>query len=191
MSLLSSQRHYAFDLDGTIFDTRPLVEKAYAEVGVQLPETAWGRTWQEWLVPHCGGDHAYAALLHGHKAVVYDQLLHDADLELSSAGQLLVELVAAGDLSVTIMTGASVGAASRLVQMIGAPVHVLPGMRVRDKAMRLLRLRLGGLRGVAYVDDDLAALEDIRASNTGARLVEFNGQGLDELRREVLDGWTP
>lgn len=40
---------YAFDLDGTLVDTKDAVLRAYRAVGVEPPEDFFGRTWREWL----------------------------------------------------------------------------------------------------------------------------------------------
>lgn len=41
--------YYAFDLDGTLVDTKELIIASYKRVGVTPPEDFFGKPWQEWL----------------------------------------------------------------------------------------------------------------------------------------------
>ena len=59
-----------FDVDGVLVDTRELVVQAYRDVGVEMPENAWGLPWHEWL-PALVGDDGRAAELHREKTRRY------------------------------------------------------------------------------------------------------------------------
>jgi FMN phosphatase YigB (HAD superfamily) len=190
MSLLSSQRHYAFDLDGTVFDTRHHVEAAYASVGVMMPAGAWGRTWEEWLIPQCDGDRLLASQLHAKKVQVYDQLLQDQPPELTAAGELLLlmstkERVLGADFETSVMTGASRGAMNRLLAQAGIVTRSLAHLTVEQKTERLRLLSHGRCR-VTYVDDDVVALAVMRQKlPANVRLIHFHGQDALALRKEV------
>jgi phosphoglycolate phosphatase-like HAD superfamily hydrolase len=69
-----SRIHVAFDLDGVIADTRGLVKRAYDIVGVDMPDYAWGLSWQEWLpqVIKVGGE--LARQTHQAKCEIYRTL---------------------------------------------------------------------------------------------------------------------
>src|SRR5688572_14031374 len=67
------------DVDGTIIDSRALVERAYRDVGVQVPSGAWGRRWQDWLVDVCGS-FELALETHIRKTDVYANLIMRTDL---------------------------------------------------------------------------------------------------------------
>lgn len=40
---------YAFDLDGTLIDSKPVVLEAYRSVGIEPPSDFFLKTWREWL----------------------------------------------------------------------------------------------------------------------------------------------
>jgi len=47
----------AFDLDGTLVDSRDAVLKSYRAAGVEPPKDFWGKPWREWLADKKAHDH--------------------------------------------------------------------------------------------------------------------------------------
>ena len=60
---------YLFDLDGTLVNTRLAVKEAYRQVGIEMPDDAWGKPWTEWL------NNKFA---HDAKAKIYPDVLKES-----------------------------------------------------------------------------------------------------------------
>lgn len=92
--------HYAFDLDGTLVDTKELVRKAYIHAGVVPPDDFFGKTFFEWFT----GDPQEAQEVHSNKQQYYME--HIKSVKPLPLMELLKALVLAGR-APTILTGAS------------------------------------------------------------------------------------
>lgn len=91
---------YAFDLDGTLVDTRAVVRDAYASTGIELPEDFFGRTFSEWFT----GDAQEAQRVHSEKQLYYHA--HAKEVKELPLMSLFRALVMAGR-APRILTGAS------------------------------------------------------------------------------------
>lgn len=131
-----------FDLDGTIIDTKQAVYAAYASVGVQMPEDAWGKPWYEWL------DDSDA---HRRKAEVYHEFIPGYSRPLPLLDIALEE-------QVPIITGASSNAVASIKQHYGDLNVVRSGCSLEDKGAMLDNLQFEvvfqyGHHKCIYVDD--------------------------------------
>jgi phosphoglycolate phosphatase-like HAD superfamily hydrolase len=92
---------YVFDLDGTLVNSRAAVTEAYRRAGVVMPEDAWGKPWQEWLV-----DPVTRALrhdVHNEKNRIYLSVLE----ELGQHTDLGLRVRMGFGAPATVITGAS------------------------------------------------------------------------------------
>lgn len=95
---------YAFDLDGTLIDSRSVVLEAYRSVGVEPPSDFFIKTWREWLPD---------AQKHTAKNEIYLKLIHKIQ------PLPLLELYRSLDGRCMIMTGASMVAATAIAKQFG------------------------------------------------------------------------
>lgn len=105
-----------FDMDETLVRTRPLVERAYREAGVEMPPHAWGKPAAEWLVDLCGGDVELAAKTHAEKNKIYMKLLERTPPAELPAAQVLRESLSDPRFNVCVATSASYEAAYAVMQ---------------------------------------------------------------------------
>lgn len=132
----------AFDLDGTLVDTRRAVVEAYRAAGVEPPDGFWGRPWREWL------DDAAA---HERKCAAYPEMLRRHAGELPLMGLLR-------ERGGVILTGASLDGAREVLRLfpVGRQVELHTGMTGDDKVRWLLDHDPG-----VYYDDDLGFVERV------------------------------
>lgn len=113
---------YAFDLDGTLADTREAVLTSYRAVGVEPPLDFYGKTWKEWLND---------ATLHHRKNAHY--IAHGVKLVKPTKMVELMKLVDG-----FVITGASAAAAEAVLEHIGLPMaFVYPELTKEGKAQIL------------------------------------------------------
>ena len=107
------------DIDGVLVNSRHLVKEAYAKVGVNMPDEAWGHPWQMWL-PSVVGSLGDARKAHDEKTLVYvDVIKSGAAVEnkLPYADVLLaLEAMFPGDVS--YVTGAAHDAAEAILESL-------------------------------------------------------------------------
>lgn len=173
--------HVVFDLDGVLADTRELVVRAYADVGVIMPPEVWGRPWHEWL---------HSVTLHAAKTERYVQLIREGALDehVTSVCGLLQRLQLEG-IPTAILTGASYEAATVFIDRYlcnHAPMLLGYSCDMRVKKTALVHLSVK--YHVTYVDDDPIWQNEF--SDTEVHFVHYHGQDSDDLYREVT-GWTP
>lgn len=162
----------AFDMDGTLVDSREAVTAAYRDVGINLPRDAWGKPWQEWL-PAMVGPGTLA------ETAERAQALHSAkNARYRNHGHLLRPLptldvlryYAAHRARVVVLTGASVEAAIHVLAKLRVSdlvVQLNCGMTLNEKArtLKVLTHTYGGT-GI-YFDDDLNAANILREDTDG------------------------
>lgn len=95
--------NYIFDLDGVLIDTKLAVKEAYKRVGVNMPEDAWGKPYEEW----CSHEE------HELKKEVYPQFVDFLATELPMLG-VAKDLDLLPNCNVMILTGASASAVELL-----------------------------------------------------------------------------
>ena len=145
---------YIFDLDGTLIDSQEAVKQAYKRVGVDMPETAWGRPSTEWLsVPQ----------LHKQKNDYYLVCL-------KLYGTALPLLVYAQEYRCPVLTGASRQAVAHVQTVFGQLNMGLCGASREQKVEYLQLLKNYRQRQrkypITYVDDDAQARDLIRKKVT-------------------------
>lgn len=135
----------AFDLDGTLADTRRAVEQAYVLAGVCPPEDWWGRPWREWLRDE---------VAHARKNVIYQEIAP----QLITATKL-ADLCRTNQRKSVVLTGASRPAAEIVLATLAiSPVELVCEMSSRDKVERLKRYVVAG----TYYDDDPATIKLVK-----------------------------
>lgn len=171
------------DVDGTIIDSRALVRRAYAEVGVDMPDDAWGRPWNEWLIELVGSARG-ADLIHNAKIYAYERLLHRADigeLELPAAAVVRDVLSCFGPRSVQYLTAGTYLTARTAVDRLDVDAPVFGSLTYDGRLAHLLDVP----HGTIYLDDDATTIERLRDDAPHLRLVHVSGQSVDELLIEI------
>lgn len=132
---------HAFDLDGTLADTKEAVLRSYRAAGVEPPPDFWGRPSKEWLQDN---------LAHRRKNELYKQL-----------APLLIKIMPAFEIAkqneknCIVMTGASRSAAEVVLKSIGLkPVELHCGLTATEKVEILNKRQDPGI----YYDDDLSTI---------------------------------
>lgn len=130
--------HYAYDLDGTLADTRRAVVEAYRAVGVEPPENFFGKPWREWLTD---------SALHDRKNAIYPQYVR----KYVRPTHLVDTFKATGGL---IITGASNEAARIVLDSIGLEdaIMVFSELSMQGKANLLNGL---SEEGVVFEDSEI------------------------------------
>lgn len=143
---------YAFDLDGTLFNTKALVKRCYEEFGIEMPADAFGKTWREWLIPLCGGDELKAQWVHDEKNTLYAKL---AAIGVAKPLPLFYLYVTIADWSV-ILTGASQVAALALLNRF-PEVNCRVQMNCEMTRVQKINWMNQRINGIMFEDDILAA----------------------------------
>lgn len=172
-----------FDVDGTLFDSRPAVAWAYAVAGVHYPPEAWGRPWREWL-PRVTGSLEKARLVHAHKEDVYLEMIGSRPIAVLPAGEVLTELARDPHWSIAVASSASEAVVSRLLSGIGVDLQSLEhiaGADVSTKRDFVARLAPGFAR--AFYLDDLPAASSIVCEGSSVQLIDVSDRSADQLRR--------
>ena len=172
-----------FDLDGVLADTRATVRAAYREVGVEMPDDAWGRPWTEWLVDAVGGDVTKAESLHSQKTVEYRRLLRTDGVVELPAGTVAREL---GDRAV-VVTSSARSSALLILDSLWIPLTRLVGayldLNRRVDIISYLASCNGG--DVVYLDDLATNCEYVTlATNLPSHHV------IPQATVEVIREWT-
>lgn len=181
-------RCLSLDVDGTVLDTRELNRRAYEEVGVTVPEHAWGLRWEAWLPTASGYELEEAALLHRAKVEVYTRLLETTELEplLLPPGRVARAHLARGFGPVLYFTAGSRSTTTLLLARLGILGHVEAELDY-DRREKLLT---SVPPGSAYVDDRLDTVVRLRHGPAGAlNVIHFSGQSYERLLEELL--WKP
>lgn len=163
----------AFDVDGTLVDTRWHVTEAYRRAGVELPDDAWHRSWEEWL-PALVGDEA--RMIHSRKNREYRYLLDEKPLRILPAG----EIVKSGALRDTPVFALSAGSEQAIrAALLNADIHVPLLGTALDIAQKNFLLGSIAQCGV-YVDDFAFPL-----TAPGWCTIRYTDQMAEELTEEL------
>lgn len=133
----------AFDLDGTLADTKEAVIESYIRAGAprEQVEANWGKPWKVW----CDAE------MHARKNQIY---LRDC---IGRVKRLPPVNLFANKFSI-ILTGASLVAAEAVCKRLGIrPREIFPELTAEGKANLL-----DGLFPGLFIDDDAAACEAVR-----------------------------
>jgi phosphoglycolate phosphatase-like HAD superfamily hydrolase len=177
----------AVDLDGTLINTRGLVVEAYRLAGVNPPDEAWGRRWQDWL-PNAVGGYARALTTHTSKTQIYVKLLGERDLrerELPAA-QLVREARAVGQATGCI-TASTFTTAKMILTRLDLGSVPLVAQVTSTARVSSLRGALDSFDRVIYVDDHADNVALVRTELPQIHTVHYRYQTCDELRRELRE----
>lgn len=168
-----------FDVDGTLFDTRPLVRAAYRAANVDMPRGAWGRPWREWLPGLFGGDVDRARERHAVKNEAYLRLLRT-----HRPRRLPLYWIALGRFSVgedvRLVTAASETAARALLD--GDPLAAALAACEAD-VDRLVAVLRESSRPRVLVDDDARRLQAVRDAEPDVAVYRYR---IGDTYSEVL-----
>lgn len=140
-----------FDLDGVIADTHDAVRAAYHEVGVDMPDDAWGKPWVDWLVDLVGGDRTKAESLHSMKTVEYRRMIRMGRVIELPAAAVVREL---GGRAI-VVTSSARSTAGILLDVLGIGKDRLHGayMTLERRADVLKYYVSANGANLVYVDD--------------------------------------
>ena len=156
---------YAFDLDGTLADTREAVRLAYVEAlgGLEPPQNFFELTWREWL-PMLTGVHAEE--VHARKNELYiDKYVRRV---VATPMMDVVHELARHRSDIRVLTSASADAALAVLGQIDnrsiLATNVFADLTKKGKAEHLERMRLNGdvWDHVVYFDDSPSTVEYLK-----------------------------
>lgn len=179
-----------FDVDNTLANTAQLNRDAYHQVGVEMPDGAWGLPWQEWLIDLVG-DQAGATLVHEIKTTLYEELLTQVTLEeLSlSAAHVARELERHTEIRVTYLTAADTRTARRVLRKLELRGPVVGGLTYAQRSS-ILRETVGNVSELTYVDDNVTTVKQLARDLPTLRVVHYTGQSATVIARLVAP-WAP
>lgn len=175
--------HYLyFDVDGTVVNTRHLVARAYADVGVTMPDHAWGVRWEDWLIDYFDGDVERARKIHRLKGDRYSTLLLRYDsktYELPAARIARVAIL--GGHCVRYLTAGTATTAINALSRLGISSQLTGHLTYEERLAHLRRAPHGAI----YLDDNLDTIAQLAADIPTLGLVAVTNQTYDELAYEV------
>tara|TARA_R110000824_G_scaffold58288_1_gene157709 strand:- start:3433 stop:3933 length:501 start_codon:yes stop_codon:yes gene_type:complete len=140
---------YLFDLDGTLVNTRLAVKEAYRQVGIEMPDDAWGKPWTEWL------NNKFA---HDAKAKIYPDVLKEFAEPLP-----LYRYVQ--QTQAPVITGASRDAVRAINDMFGS-LNVIITCATRQRKVEIIQQYIHEKKDdITYVDDDIQMHKEIKKAN--------------------------
>lgn len=152
--------HYAFDLDGTLIDTKHVLRSAYEEAGVSPPADFFGKPFFAWFK----GTKEEADEVRRRKHDAYRRSVvagHVISLPLMHLYKRLTSVGA----STSIVTGASPASVQLIAGYLGLSpnTRMLTGCTMEDKAKYLSMV---GELGIMFEDDRVVA-DYLRSNTTG------------------------
>ena len=113
---------HVFDMDGTLVDSRDAVRASYADVGITMPDDAWGKPWRHWLPQLCSRSTELAQEVHQNKNEAYMRRIGQVrPLPLARSLALLHGRIG---MRTAVVTGASHAAAHHiLTKIIGVAIE--------------------------------------------------------------------
>lgn len=179
-------RWLSFDVDGTILDTRELNERAYREVGVEVPDHAWGLTWQAWLPAATGYPLESCEVLHRAKVQIYEKLVEEVDLRplLLPPGRVAHAHLARSRGPIRYLTAGSGRAATIMLARLGILGPIQTGLTYAQRAALLGAMP----HDTTYVDDRLDTIVRLRHEPGAAKLnlIHYSGQTYEKLLEDML-----
>lgn len=145
-------QYWCSDIDGVLIDSRELVRQSYRNVGVIMPDEAWGHPWRTWL-PDAVGSLDKAESLHARKTEAYiDVLASGAVVEHALPfASIAVALQASPGVRVFYVTGAAEPVAKTILTELGLDPEALlaAGISTDDRLEVLKSIAATG----TYIDD--------------------------------------
>lgn len=179
-------RRFSFDIDGTLVDTRELNRLAYLELGVEIPDYAWGLPWHQWL-PDLFKTRDEAVIIHRAKVSWYESFLADVTTEVPELPSAYIarEAVKAQDPGdVVILTAGSRETAETLLSRVGiepASVALHASLDIPHRLMKLAALE----PGTVYIDDLAVNVEDARMFAPHLNVIHYTDQSRADLISEI------
>lgn len=174
----STERVVVFDLDGVLVDSKDMVKRAYAEVGVYMPDYVWGLPWQSWL----GDPSAHEA-----KTAVYLDMITDEGVTELSGVDVARRVRTEGLGRVMVLTGASDESTELVLTSLDlADIDWSTG-QTRDGKARMLQGLIQDGHEVVYVDDDEDAVRHFQRTIADLHVVHYQGQDAGDLWEAL---WT-
>lgn len=174
-----------FDVDGTLVDTERLVREAYDSVGIAMPDSAFGTSWQEWLTPLCGDSVDEARLVNERKMIAYLRMLEECPPP-ELPGAVVVRALLAARWNVGFVTNARLQPTLRILEQLSFPSSLLLGVEKDTQGKKaILRVLSGvgrerygrlGIGGVYLDDKPSLGLQVVRY--TGWRFVHAPPSGI-------------
>jgi beta-phosphoglucomutase-like phosphatase (HAD superfamily) len=168
----SSRRAYLFDLDETLISSRSAIVEAYAEIGVIMPDDAWGKPWAEWLPQVCG-DTRTAEKIHKMKTMKYAAKIDT--LRILPPGLCARRLISRAQ-SVGVLTAASRDSTYAIMN------HILPGVSwISGLSWQMKREVLEKHGGPGYYIDDNEEQGRAITKDLDWTFVHYSGQKSEQL----------
>lgn len=146
-----------FDMDGVIADTREAVREAYRQVGVEMPDEAWGRPAHEWV----------SERQHLLKQQIYPQVLTAVGVRRLAGAQVISWLQRDG-YRVAVVTNAAYQSATAVLSRAEVTPdalicgdktetlnHLTPLVHVDDQDVAYPRTLLYSCQGVSWLHDEV------------------------------------
>lgn len=172
-----------FDVDGTLADTRELNRRAYADVGISIPDHAWGLPWHQWLPGLCGSTER-ARQVHARKIVRYTTILQEVPAhQVALPPAHVARLLEARSGEVNTVMYATAGhrrTARRVRDKLGLLGPLAPLLTYDERARTLQSNRV-----VVYVDDNRDTLVRLARDIPRLRTVHYDDQDADTLLATV------
>lgn len=172
------------DVDGTVFNSRELVRRAYQEVGVTQPDGAWGRRWQDWLIDYFDGDEGRALTAHAQKTQRYMELLIRTDLQQYALPAAVVArhwFQRHGDRSVSYLTAGTRATAFSALSRLGIAGRMLGGLTYDQRLAALLDTP----RGTVYLDDNAETIAQLRADAPDIIAIDIRGMDQSSITSAI------
>lgn len=172
------------DIDGTIIDSRELVTNAYKQVGVTMPDHAWGSPWRSWLPVIFDNNLDIAAQVHLQKNRIYRDMLHTTDIRQYAlpAAQFIREvMIKYGSSCVTYLTACS----RRNAQIITDQLRISGVIHAELTYERRANLLSCTPHGTIYLDDNLDTISKLTVDEPHIRSVAIVGQSFEDLAYEI------
>lgn len=178
------RRLLLLDVDGTVINSHELVRRSYESVGVELPEGAWGRRWQDWLIDACDGDRERAELLHKQKIDAYSDLLLRTDLkqfELPGAPLARNWRMWYGRPYLGYLTAGAAETACTIAARLHGEATVHGELTYPERLKHLL----AAPHGTIYLDDNLDTIAQLTVDAPHLSLIAITGQPYAAVLHEV------
>jgi haloacid dehalogenase-like hydrolase len=161
--------YVTFDVDGVLFDTKTSVYESYLQAGVEMPESAWGKRWQDWLPELCKKPEE----VHDKKNLIYPTILKELGRPLP--GAYCLDFLKRMEINVCVVTSASREAAKLITNLIDVQVPIFASCLSKKSTLKLI-----APTGV-HIDDFQVIVPDEWL------LIHYTTQTSEELEDQVLN----
>lgn len=175
---------YAFDVDGVLIDSKSLVARCYEQVGVTMPEGAWGKPWHEWLDD---------GRKHERKTNLYVEAIEDGEATWLDGRDIVAYYLRKGS-PVCFVTGASLRAFSAIYRASGLrdvavsfsnPPRWQVACTTQDKINTLIQW------GANVYMDDIQDVGERIAAAVGCGFVHYAPDDFVGNIERLEAAWTP